>query len=111
MKFMQDYYNIRQLYGNYPVQHGLRSHPTILEWLYRLHTKYDKLDDEEILNYEIEIANWIQGDMHWEKVYKTTYDPHTKCLTVTGFPKYGYPDYFQVNEAQLVNISSISVTD
>lgn len=98
---MKDYYNIRQAYGNHKVLHGLRSHPTVLEWLHLLHTKYHKMDKEEILSYEIEIGNWISGDMHWDKVYKTSYDPTTKCITVSGFPKYGYPDYFEVNTPQI----------
>lgn len=98
---MKDYYNIRQAYGNHKVLHGLRSHPTILEWLHILHTKYHRLDEREILNYEIEIGNWISGDCHWDTVYKTSYNPTNKCITVTGFPKYGYPDYFKVNDAQL----------
>ena len=98
---MRDYYNIRQRYGQHTILHGLRSHPTVLEWLHILRTKYEKLGKDEILNYELEISNWITGDMHWEKVYKTKYDPTTKCLIVTGFPRYGYPDFFKINEAQL----------
>lgn len=98
---MKDYYNIRQKYGRHTVYHGLRSHPLILEWLHILNTKYDKLDDKEILNLEVEIGNWIKGDMHWRNTYKTTYDPVTQCITVEGFEKYGYPNYFKINMAQL----------
>lgn len=98
---MKDYYKIHQKYGGHPVTHGLRVHPTILEWIYRLSNHYEKLDPEEILNYEIEIGNWISGDMHWDTVYKTEFDPATKCITVTGFPEYGYPSYFKIEEAQL----------
>lgn len=98
---MKDYYNIRQKYGRHPVLHGLRSHPLILEWLHTLNTKYDKLDELEILNLEIEIGNWIKEDMHWRNTYKTTYDPVSQCITVKGFEKYGYPHYFKINELQL----------
>ena len=40
---MRDYYNIRQRYGQHTILHGLRSHPTVLEWLHILRTKYEKL--------------------------------------------------------------------
>lgn len=98
---MRDYYNIRQSYGQHRVDHGLRSHPTVLEWLHILHKKYETLRKDEVLNYEIEIGNWISGDMHWDKVYKTKYEPTTQCILIKGFPRYGFPDYFKVNEAQL----------
>lgn len=99
---MKDYYKTYHSYGDHTLCHCLRSHPLVLEWLHFLHKKYHDLDDKEILNLELRIATWIQGDMHWDTAYKTVYDPMTRCLTITGFPKFGYPDYFKVRKAQLV---------
>ncbi|MGI6564879.1 hypothetical protein [Methanosphaera sp.] len=83
-----------------PFESNVYYHETIQDWLHRLRVD-DTLDTEDKLNLIVLINNWISKDMKWKFTYLIDYNYNNYMITLSGFPKFGFPDYFTPEKLQL----------
>ena len=83
-----------------PFESNVYYHETIMDWLRRLRED-DTLDTYDTLNLLVLINNWISKDMKWHFTYHIKYNSDNYTITLTGFPKFGFPDYFTPEKLQL----------
>lgn len=84
-----------------PFESNVYYHETVTDWLLRLRKQEDDMDYYDYLNLLVLVNNWISMDMKWHFSYLIDFDDKDYTITLTGFPKFGFPEYFMPEKLQL----------